>query len=99
MDTPRNPHVPALKREFTKAVTEPKRVANDAKTEIVTKKEIEALENSVKLASQHPALTPKGMKRSSPPDPETAARIARMKERLKQPEGKAREDFGKSAGM
>ena len=63
---------------------------------IVTKKQIQQLENQRTKASPQLNLTPPGMKRSSTKEVERNARIEKMKTRLQQNKGKARDDFNRS---
>jgi hypothetical protein len=63
---------------------------------IVTKKEIEALEKQREELKPVLKLTPKGLKKDRTAQEELDKRIAKMKQRLEKPKGKARDDFERS---
>ncbi len=94
------PPAPGVNKAFKKAhdATNDNLSAKD-RPPIVTKKEIEELEKQQKLSKPAPTLTPTGLKRNVIAEREFEKRekdIARMKERLQRPKGKARDDFERS---
>jgi len=91
------PPAPGVNKAFKKAhnATNDNTAPKDAPP-IVTKKEIDALEKQreeLKLVLKH---TPKGVKSDRTAQEELDKRLARMKERLQKPKGKARDDFERS---
>lgn len=69
------------------------------KSGIVTKKDIDDLEKQRKLPTAQQNLTPRGVRTSIRPDHEKAARLEKMRQRLREGSAKAREDFDRSAGL
>ena|ERR1700721_1311996 len=91
------PSAPGVNKAFKKAhdATNDNIPPKDAPP-IVTKKEIEALEAQLSRSKPQLNLTPFGMKQSTTADRKLEKRIAKMKERLMKPKGKARDDFERS---
>lgn len=92
------PHAPDVNKAFEAAhdgKAEEKEAAQPS--EIVTRQGIEALEKVLKKTKPEPHLTPTGMKPAVQIDQERLERLERMKQRLQEAQGRAREDFGRVA--
>ncbi len=91
------PPAPGVNKAFKKAhnATNDNTAPKEAPP-IVTKKEIEALEAQLGRSKPQLNLTPRGMKQTTTADRELEKRIAKMKQRLEKPKGKARDDFERS---
>jgi|GEM_PF-2933873 len=92
---------PEIKNTFKKAHDgKSDEATKSSESEIVTKKQIENLEKEQKKPTRGMHLVPRGMGSSTSnsldKEKERAARIEKMKQRLKQNEGKARNDFNKT---
>jgi len=61
---------------------------------VVTKKMVQDLEKQ--LSKPAPVLKPSGMSSSNELEKRNRERLARMQERLRKPEGKARDDFNRT---
>ncbi|SRR5579862_2378460 len=100
MDDPWPPDAPKLNKDFKKAhdgkTTEPNAGGDK---EIVTKKQIEELEKQRPKPAPPLALTPAGVRPCRTAQERHAARVESMKQRLREREGKARDDFDRSASM
>jgi hypothetical protein len=99
VNDPWPPAAPKIREDFKKA----QEAKNDnlpqpAPQAPVTKKEIEDLESQRKRPAPQLNLTPPGARPQGSAEQERNARIEKMKQRLREKNGKAREDFGRSAG-
>ena len=65
----------------------------------MTKKEIENLENQRIKPAPQLNLTPPGVRPEGSAEQQRNARIEKMKQRLREKNGKARENFGRSAEL
>lgn len=93
------PTSPPIRREFGKEhAAEPKVAPQEQKLDMVSRVQIEELEKQRKKSTPQPTLTPPGIKPSNQADARLLERIERMKERLRQPKGLARDNLNRQNG-
>lgn len=99
MNEPWPPPAPDIPKHFEQAVEASQNgVGIPQAQDIVTKSQIEVLEQQNKKTTPQLNLNPPGIKPSIAINRAKLERIEKMKQRLMNNEGRARGDFGRSAG-
>ena len=99
MNEPWPPRAPDIPQEFEKAVEAKENEAGASSTQaVLTPSQEEALKQQNKRTAPQLNLNPPGMGKPLVVNRAQRERIEKMQHRIQNDKGKAREDFGRSAG-